>query len=374
VSTTRSQAASTPAISVRTLTDGGQTSATIAQELAEFVGAADGSLDLALYDLKLGPATAQVVGDAIRAAAARGVEVRLAYNVDHGRPIAVPPPPRLDRDLIASLGVPSRAIPGVPDLMHHKYAIRDAKTVWSGSANWTDDSWSREENVIVTVESTPVASAFGLDFDQLWRSREVAGSGNVEPRPEQVGAARVRAWFCPDRGTELAHRIARAIGDSRRRVRIASPVITSGPILGTLAEVAADGRVDVAGVVDATQIEEVYGQWRANEGTGWKLASLGQVLARADFSGKLSTPYRPGAVHDYMHAKITVADDVAFVGSFNLSHSGEMNAENVLEIKDARLCERLATFVDEIRSRYPRAPLPERSRDAREHSPRRGDR
>ena len=67
---------------------------------------------------------------------------------------------------------------------------------------------------------------------------------------------------------------------------------------------------------------------------------------------------RPGSVHDYMHAKVTVADDVVFVGSFNLSHSGEMNAENVLEIADAELSDRLAAFVDGVRKRYPPAPLP----------------
>jgi phosphatidylserine/phosphatidylglycerophosphate/cardiolipin synthase-like enzyme len=54
-----------------------------------------------------------------------------------------------------------------------------------------------------------------------------------------------------------------------------------------------------------------------------------------------------------MHAKVTVADDVVFVGSFNLSHSGELNAENVLEIGDPSLADRLAAFVDEIRARYP---------------------
>jgi phosphatidylserine/phosphatidylglycerophosphate/cardiolipin synthase-like enzyme len=59
-----------------------------------------------------------------------------------------------------------------------------------------------------------------------------------------------------------------------------------------------------------------------------------------------------------MHAKVTVTDDVAFVGSFNLSHSGEMNAENVLEISDPALSDRLAAFVDEVRARYPAAPLP----------------
>jgi phosphatidylserine/phosphatidylglycerophosphate/cardiolipin synthase-like enzyme len=58
-----------------------------------------------------------------------------------------------------------------------------------------------------------------------------------------------------------------------------------------------------------------------------------------------------------MHAKVTVADDTVFVGSFNLSHSGELNAENVLELEDPQLADRLAGFVDEIRGRYPAASV-----------------
>jgi phosphatidylserine/phosphatidylglycerophosphate/cardiolipin synthase-like enzyme len=80
---------------------------------------------------------------------------------------------------------------------------------------------------------------------------------------------------------------------------------------------------------------------------------LRTALTRAPFSGKLSTPYAPGSVHDYMHAKVTVADDRVFVGSFNLSHSGELNAENVLELDEPLVADRLAAFVDEVRARYP---------------------
>jgi phosphatidylserine/phosphatidylglycerophosphate/cardiolipin synthase-like enzyme len=80
---------------------------------------------------------------------------------------------------------------------------------------------------------------------------------------------------------------------------------------------------------------------------------LARVLDGAQFTGKRSTPYAPGAVHDYMHAKVTVADDTLFVGSFNLSRSGEQNAENVLEIEDAALAERVAIFVDQVRALYP---------------------
>jgi phosphatidylserine/phosphatidylglycerophosphate/cardiolipin synthase-like enzyme len=76
-------------------------------------------------------------------------------------------------------------------------------------------------------------------------------------------------------------------------------------------------------------------------------------VAHAPFGAKVTTPYAPGSVHDYMHAKVTVADDVAFVGSYNLSHSGEENAENVLEINDAKIAARLAAYIDEVRARYP---------------------
>jgi phosphatidylserine/phosphatidylglycerophosphate/cardiolipin synthase-like enzyme len=60
-----------------------------------------------------------------------------------------------------------------------------------------------------------------------------------------------------------------------------------------------------------------------------------------------------------MHAKVVVADDTSFVGSFNFSRSGERNAENVLEIRDRGVADELAGFIDEIRSRYPPATPPE---------------
>ena len=78
------------------------------------------------------------------------------------------------------------------------------------------------------------------------------------------------------------------------------------------------------------------------------------------FSGKRSTPYESGSVHDFMHAKVTVADDVVFLGSFNLSRSGETNAENVLEIADPALADRLAGWIDGLRARYPEPVEPPR--------------
>ncbi len=345
----------TPSVTqVRTLTDGGQSPVEIARLLASFLERAEQTLDIAIYDVNLADETEQIVLGTLRAAAARGVRVRLLYNVDNRPPgDVVPPPPKTRPDEIEALPVATCGIPGWPDLMHHKYVVRDRASVWTGSTNWTDDSWSREENVVAVVDSDAIADRYAEDFDQLWLTKQVRRSGKVST----AAADGVRAWFSPKRGERLSHRIAHAIACAERRVRIASPVISSGPILGTLADVVADGKVDLAGVIDNTQVNEVLAQWAANPVKTWKGSALRTALAGAPFSGKRSTPYAPGAVHDYMHAKVTVCDDTVFVGSFNLSHSGEENAENVLEIEDAGLAEQLATYVDDVRARYPKVEL-----------------
>jgi phosphatidylserine/phosphatidylglycerophosphate/cardiolipin synthase-like enzyme len=343
-------------IEVRTLTQGAQTAEEIAGGVIAFVDGAQRSLDVALYDVRLpGP-----VGDRVRAslegAASRGVTVRLIYNRDDaraGRPL--PPPVRTDPGLIESLTFATRAIPGDPDLMHHKYLVRDGADVWTGSTNWTLDSWEREENVIATVASPQVAATYAANFAELWDDPVVERSGDQEAREIAVGDVRVRAWFCPGRGRELSLRIAQAIGRAGDRVRIASPVITAGPILGTLAEEIADERLDVAGIVDGPQVDQVFHQWKVNGNAAWKTPLLQRVMA-GHFAAKASTPWRPGSVHDFMHAKITVADDTVFLGSFNLSHSGEMNAENVLEIADPALADRLAAQIDAWRERYAGSP------------------
>jgi phosphatidylserine/phosphatidylglycerophosphate/cardiolipin synthase-like enzyme len=337
-------------VEVRTLIDGGQPAEQTAHALAEFFAAAKQTLEIAVYDVNLPPELVDIVGGALREAHQRGVAVRLAYNLDHAKDVPVPPPPITNLEAMEKLPFPAEPIPGVPDLMHHKYVVRDAASVWTGSTNWTADAWTREENVIVTLDSPPVAAHYLADFEQLWTTRDVSRSGKVDTAPVAGG---IRTWFCPGRGDKLAHRIAKAIGSAQRRVRIASPVISSAPILGTLAQVASDGKVDLAGAVDATQIAEVLQQWHENGNAEWKVPLLRTTLTRAPFSGKVTTPYAPGSVHDYMHAKVTVADDTLFLGSFNLSHSGEMNAENVLELQDPALADRLAAFVDEIRGRYP---------------------
>ena len=338
---------------MRTLTDGGQSAEDVAGWIAAFLAPARETLDLALYDVRVPGPAGDTIGDALRAARDRGVAIRIAFNLDdtewsrRGR--FFPPPPHTQPELLRALEVPIKGIPGEPDLMHHKYVVRDGTTVWTGSMNWTTDSFTRQENVLAVVDDAPVVAAFARNFAELWEGGRVEDTGEWEVPG---------VWFTPGRGRELSQRIATRIGEARRRVRIASPVLTTAPVMATLAERIAEGDLDIAGVSDGSQVRQVFSQWRENERSRWKGPVLAQILSGAPWSGKPSTPYAPDTVHDYMHAKMTVADDWVFLGSFNLSRSGELNAENVIEVRDAALADRMAGFIDEVRARYPAIAVP----------------
>ena len=298
---------------------------------------------------------------AFEAAVKSGVAVRLMFNQDHALAIPEPPPPEIDWDFVHRLegaGVQVKPVPGVPDLMHHKYVVRDGDTLLTGSTNWTNDSWNREENLIFTIASREIATDYAVNFEGLWDKPIVALSGRISlPWSQLADGARVRPYFCPGRADKLVHAMARSISSAEKRIRICSPVITSGPVLGTLAEVIGQSSVDIAGVYDATQMDEVNRQWASQDGAAWKIAAFHSITSRARFGAKHSTPYAKGTTHDFMHAKILVADDYVYAGSFNLSHSGESNAENVIQVESSEVADLCAAYIDGVAAKYGGAPL-----------------
>jgi phosphatidylserine/phosphatidylglycerophosphate/cardiolipin synthase-like enzyme len=347
------------------LADKGQRAVGVATVLAGFLASARRTLEIAIYDLRLEKLAAEMLIQGVRQAMGRGVTVRCVFNEEHGKPIPVPPPGRVDRTLIERLGIAYRPVNGIPDLMHHKYVVKDAglpgAQVLTGSTNWTTDSWTREENVIVRVPSPALADWYLKDFEELWETRSVQASGSFDvpwiEAPADTGSVRLRAFFCPGRGEALSAQIGRRIMDARRRVYVCSPVITSAAVLNALFEVS-KRPLELGGVYDATQMAEVISQWRQLPASEWKIVAFEAIRRGIPFGAKASIPYEPGSVHNFMHAKTLVADDTVFVGSFNLSHSGEKNAENVLEIESAALADQYVEFIQSVAHRYSPSPEP----------------
>src|SRR5207237_1190188 len=118
------------------------------------------------------------------------------------------------------------------------------------------------------------------DFEQLWSQPVVALSGRITNGwMSLAGGTRVRPYFCPGRALKLVHAMSRSLESATRRIRVCSPVITSGPILGTLAEVCEHGAIEVSGVYDATQMDEVQRQWGGQATASWKINAFHSIAA-----------------------------------------------------------------------------------------------
>src|SRR5437660_11997180 len=100
-----------PQLEVEFLADGGASAEAVAAKLTGFIGAASHRLDVAIYDFDASEGGAATVADALESALLRGVQVRVAFNLER-RPPGPPRPPKGDPKVIAGLSVPTRAIGG----------------------------------------------------------------------------------------------------------------------------------------------------------------------------------------------------------------------------------------------------------------------
>jgi phosphatidylserine/phosphatidylglycerophosphate/cardiolipin synthase-like enzyme len=332
------------------LEDGGQPAPEVAAQVAAFIQEAERTLDVAIYDFEAREGAPTAIGDALEAANTRGVEIRVVFNMERCDNPADSRPMQAHAHEIDGLEVPTRGIHDTGNLMHHKYIVRDGSSVWTGSTNWTNDSFAREENVLIVLEDLPsLAADYTANFEDMWAREKVERTGAVGREIASRGDRKLRPYFAPF-PPFLGHMVAGRIVEADRRLKVVSPVITSGAVLGTLCEHIARRSLDVGGAYDATQMLQVQREWDRVPHNRWKIAAWKTI--EPYLSGKLSTPYRPGSVHDYMHAKFVVIDHEVVTGSYNLSKHGEINAENVLHIVDNDVADRFAAFADRVAARY----------------------
>jgi phosphatidylserine/phosphatidylglycerophosphate/cardiolipin synthase-like enzyme len=349
----------------------------VAEVFADFIGAAKTALDIAIYDFRLldGTLTEQIVG-AVKAAAARGVAVRLAYDRVQGaaddatlkafEDSGGDPAPVGTHAFVGAAGFPAgvqvRAIeeeaidPG-HQIMHQKYIVRDPGTVAAavlmGSANFTTDAWGiQDNNVLVLTGAEDLAAAYEQDFTDLWAAQRLAGTGAGDAGDTTVGGVAAGYWFAPGEGSATENAIAGLIASAQTRIRVASMVISSPKILQALAD-KIDAGLDVAGIYDGPEMDGVVKDWqRAGPGSpSAQHQALWEIVAPR-LQAKDSVPFTAQGPHNFMHDKVVVADGITSTGSFNFSNNAIRNAENVLRINSSGLADQYAAYIDGLVQRY----------------------
>jgi phosphatidylserine/phosphatidylglycerophosphate/cardiolipin synthase-like enzyme len=346
----------------------------VANRVARFIGEAKSTIDIAIYDFRLHDEAATIVADELRSQARKGVRIRIAYDnaTNPGADVMLAAAPsQLESDqrpIEADSFVRSfvdvaqvKGITGYRVLMHNKYILRDIDSsdaaVFTGSSNFTNDSWGLQENNLLCLRSQQLASYYAKDFTDLWsRGKIVDLTGYRDTGTVRLNNVPVTIAFTPGESPAVLKEIVGAIAGARNRLYVASVVLSSGPILAVLSE-AIDRGLPLGGVYDGPQMDQVERQWKAaNVGTDklntWQ--KVAQHLVR-----KNSIPFdrqNQSQPHNFMHNKLVVADQIVVTGSFNLSNHAMGNAENVLLIWDAGIAESYAKFIQRLMANYGVAP------------------
>jgi phosphatidylserine/phosphatidylglycerophosphate/cardiolipin synthase-like enzyme len=341
---------------------GCQTADDVAKRIAAFVSQAKETIEVAMYSFSLCPEQRSIVVDALQERARAGVKVRIAYDAGsqqaliagHSDPCDLTTPM-----FVRGLGFTSQAIEGYRALMHHKYIVLDSATpqaqVWTGSTNFTDDSWENEENNIIIFRSQELARYYTLDFEELWVDSNISAPVHMDSGEATLmyggKPAYVLVNFSPGEGDWIDESIANAITRAKERITIAAVVITSTRIINALLNAMERG-VPIEGIYDYTQMEGVKYQWQLVPANNWKIGAFTKIVKYGNLVGKNSTPYTPSSKHDYMHNKVMVLDNSVLTGSYNFSRHAQQNAENALIIESAALAATYRDYIHSITTRY----------------------
>ena len=340
----------------------------VAIRLAQFIGEAKSTIDIAIYDFRLRDEAATIVADGLRSQARKGVRTRIAYD-SATNPDAIPTaaPSQIESDqrpigtdtFVRSFAdvAQVKGITGYRALMHNKYILRDVDSadaaVFTGSSNYTNDSWGLQDNNLLCLRSQQLASYYAKDFTDLWSHGKIVDStGYRDTGTVRLNDVPVTIAFTPGESPTVLKEIVGAIAAARNRLYVASVVLSSGPILAALSE-AIDRGLPLGGLYDGPQMDQVERQWKAaNVGTD-KLNTW-QKVAR-HLVRKNSIPFdrqNQSQPHNFMHNMLVVADQIVVTGSFNLSNHAMGNAENVLLIRDAAIAELYAKFIQRLMANY----------------------
>ena len=334
--------------------------------MVEFVNAAKTSLHIAIYDFRLTQPQTLLFVDALDNMAHEGVEVKIAY--DHRNPPSLlpgskaftagddPAPTGTHEFLTSGFGgrhpetkvqvkaLQEESIAG-SKLMHEKVIIRDGSAVLTGSANFTDDAWAHQDNNILTISSPDLANYYERDFQELWSTAKLSGTGGVFGTVHAAGLD-LDVCFAPTQGKRIDGEIAKLIdgANAGQPLHIASMVITSDKILASLSS-ALDRGVKVHGIYDGPEMSVALGQMT----NPTKVDLMNKIMAA--LVAKHSVPFdpkNPRGLHNFMHDKIAVEGDTVATGSYNFSTSAESNAEDILFIRDKALADNYRVYIERL--------------------------
>lgn len=334
--------------------------ANLENEIINVINSANQTLYMAVYDLDL-----PGIANAMVAAKSRGVDVRFITDEDN-----------IGAENTEALTILNDGgVPWVDDtengssgskIQHNKFIIVDGATVLSGSTNFSqsgihgdlDSSGnltnSGNDNHIVVIESTQLASVFSNQFNVMWgdgpggAQDSLFGLGKPDHSLETVYTTndniRIDIQFTPQSSTVYAgsslDNIEGYVQSAQNRIHMAQFVISAQDVADEM-ELRHDAGVEVQGIGDSSFFSRYYSEFMDMSGIA-KLNNNDEYETDS-FTGAPNNVWdNPADVRiasmdggDKWHHKYVIIDDLVITGSHNISGAAAFgNDENVVVIHD----------------------------------------
>ena len=290
----------------------------ICNELVKQINSAKSTIDIAIYGYDRVPKIEQ----ALKNAKARGVKIRLVYDIDSSDSNIY----AHTKQFAAFVGTATcdKAPSGLKNaqiytnsIMHDKFYIFDKSVVITGSANlsFTDMSDFNGNNVLL-IKSPQIAQIYTKEFEQMYNSKfhylkeKVTGKENIK-----VGQTLLSVYFSPV-DKIIQKQIVPLVDRAEKYIYMPVFLITDEYLANALIRAKTRG-VDVRLIIDATNAKNKSSKHHL-------LRQHGILVKTENYAGKL-------------HSKTILIDDkYTILGSMNFSKSGERkNDENVLIVVDS---------------------------------------
>jgi phosphatidylserine/phosphatidylglycerophosphate/cardiolipin synthase-like enzyme len=282
------------------------------------------TIDVAMYNTNY-----NAFVNALKAAKARGVRVRMIADADQGNYGLSPLP-----NFPVFFGSKNQ-----DGIMHNKFVIVDANSAntadaWisSGSTNWTTNQVLTDPNNLILIQDQAMAKAFTTEFEEMWGStgdnynatnaRFGAQKTNNTPHSFVVDGTQIEVWFSPSDAPNT--QITRVIQSANASLDFGLLLITKDDLAAQMITRHNQG-VRVRGIIDDdTDLAQPY--------YTMKNAGLSVFL------------HKPATIFHHKYAIVDVdapdSDPLVLTGSHNWTYSAQtINDENTLIIHSQKIAD-----------------------------------
>lgn len=223
----------------------------LADTLIAYINRTKYTLDVAVYNF-----SNNQVATAINNAFSRGVKIRWIFDGEQQNSALTLINPNID-----TLGRPDAD----NKYMHNKFMIIDANSsniddpiVWTGSANWTNQSFNTDANNVIIIQDKNLAQAYTTEFNEMWGSTGLSpnpanskfGSNKTDNTPHSfnVGGILIEQYFSPSDGT--SSKIQHALCSANKDLYFGVYTFCEDQIADSIVKMIQQNSVFAAGILD----------------------------------------------------------------------------------------------------------------------------